>query len=120
MPNYSLIFAPSLQAADDAAVNDWRWERYNEMRDEYRRPDTGERARFVKDGPQSLQNLRWSTRVYLVDGWRKRTDASSIMGLLDSGFFVETDPELPPPRPRKKRDEVLSEVRKQLSRLEQP
>lgn len=118
MPNYSLIFARSLQHADDCAVAVWHWQRSDELHSEYRRPDTGERARYVQDLPGTLQGLRWNTRVYLADGWRQRSDASQIMGYLDSGFFKEEDPELPPPRIRTRRDDALSEVRKTLARLE--
>lgn len=118
MPNFSLIFARSLDQADFTAVITWHWQRSDELHSEYRRPDTGERARFVPDLPGTLQGLRWNTRIYLVDGWRARSDASQIMGYLGSGFFREEDPELPPPRIRVKRDDALTEVRKTLARLE--
>ncbi len=100
MPNFSLIFARDLQFADDSALLDWHWERYDELHSEFRRPDNNERARFVPDGPQSLQNLRWNTKVYLGRGWERRADAHSIRRLIGDGFFVETDPNLPPPRRR--------------------
>lgn len=105
MPNYSLIFARNLVDADVAARG-WGWQLHDELHNEYRRIDTNERARFTPDNGQSLQNLRWHTKVYLVDGWRGRNDASSVMGLIDSGFFeVDEDPSLPPPRPRRRSPE---------------
>lgn len=126
MPNYSLIFARSLQHADDSAIIDWHWQRSDELHSEYRRPDTGERARFVPDLPGTLQGLRFNTRVYLGRDWGKRNDAVQIRELTTpatpecggSGFFVVMDPELPPPRIRTRRDDALSEVRKTLARLE--
>lgn len=118
MPNYSLIFARSLQHAHSSAIEDWQWQFVDELHSEYRRPDTGERARFVPDLPHTLQGLRWNTRVYLGRDWRKRSDASQIMGHVDSGFFKAEDPELPPPRPRTRRDDTLSDVRRTLARLE--
>lgn len=114
MVNFSLILAASASDAELAAIQAWKWEATSELRCEFRRPDTGERVRYVYDGPQSLQNLRWNTRVYLVDGWRKRQDASSVMGMIDAGFFTVEDPELPPPRPKARRDDILSELRKRL------
>lgn len=120
MPNYSLLFAFSAQSAIDAAVTGWRWDYIGELHQEFRRPDTMERIRFVvDDGGRTLQGLRWLTKVYLVPDWVKRRDASCIMGLLDAGLFKLSDPELPPPRPRRKRDEALTEVRQILARLEQ-
>lgn len=118
MPNCSLIFARTLQDAEDSALIDWKWERSDELHSEFRRPDSNERARFVPDGPQSLQNLRWNTKVYLGRDWNKRNDVAHIGTLISEGFFVETDPELPPPRIRVRRDDALSEIRRTLARLE--
>lgn len=120
MPNYSLIFAHTLQDAHDSALLDWHWNHVDELHSEFRRPDTGERARFVQDLPHTLQGLRWNTRVYLGRNWKKRSDASQIMGYLDSGFFLGVDPELPPPRPRSKRSDVLAGIQRTLARLERP
>lgn len=117
--NYSLLFARTLQDADDSALLDWKWDKVGDLgHDEYRRPDNGERVRFAPDNIHSLQNLRWATRVYLGRDWLKRNDSHQIKAFIGDGFFKEVDPELPPPRVRAKRDDVLSEVRRTLSRLE--
>ena len=120
MPNYSLLFARTAPDADVSASG-WGWDKVGDLgHHEYRRPDTGEVVRFVNDSDGSgLNGLRWNTRVYLADGWRKRTDASQIMGMVDSGFFKDEDPELPPPRSRRNKDaETLNELRRSLARLE--
>lgn len=122
MPNFSLLFAHTLAEADHHAVSEWKWDKVGDLgHDEYRRPDTGERTRFVNDSDgRGLNGLRWLTRVYLAKGWRNRTDASHVMGMLDSGFFVEADPILPPPRSRRSKDaDALSEIKRNLARLEQ-
>lgn len=121
MPNYSLLFARTAQDADDSASLDWKWDKVGDLgHHEYRRPDTGERVRYVEDGPQSLQNLRWNTRVYCGRNWNRRADAARIKSMLRDGFFSVQDPELPPPRPRARKDETLSEMRRMLARLERP
>lgn len=122
MPNFSLLFAPTVSVADHVALFDWKWDKVGDLgHHEYRRPDTGEHVRFVQDSDgHGLNGLRWNTCVYLADGWRRRSDASHVMGMLDSGFFVEGDPVLPPPRPRRNRDaETLSELKRTITRLEQ-
>lgn len=120
MPNYSLLFARTLQDADNSALIDWKWDKIGDLgHDEYRRPDTGERVRFVLDNHgRSLQGLRWNTRIYLGYDWQKRTDAEHIRLLVSEGFFNEVDPELPPPRMRTKRDDALTEIKRSLDRLE--
>ncbi len=118
MPNHALLFARTLQDADNSALVDWKWDRTGELRPEWRRPDTGERVRFVPDSPGTLQGLRWNTRIYLGYGVKARADAELIRAYVLSGFFKLCDPELPPPRRRPRRDEALDEVRKQLARLE--
>lgn len=118
MADVALLFARTLDDADASAVIDWKWDRSGELRNEYRRPDTGERARYVQDGPDSLQNLRWNTRVYLGRGWEQRSDAVAITASLNVKFFKEIDPELPPPRARVTRDDKLGEMRRMLARME--
>jgi len=118
MPNYALLFAHTLQDADNSALVDWKWERTGDLRPEWRRPDTGERIRWVPDSPGTLQGLRWNTRVYLGHNVKRRNDAEVIRTYVMSGFFQLCDPELPPPRKRLRRDDALDEVRKQLARLE--
>lgn len=123
MPNYSLLFARTLQHATDSALVDWQWEPYNELRNQFRRPDNGEMVRWVPDVPSALGGLRFNTRIYLGREWRARRDSGRIMSLSrpvtpeeqGSGFFVVCDPQLPPPRPRKSRDEErLSELKRLL------
>lgn len=122
MPNYSLIFARTLEDATDSAMIDWQWEPSNELRNEFRRPDTGEKARWVPDVPSALDSLRWLTVIYLGRQWEKRRDVDRIRAALESGFFKQQDPQLPPPRPRRSRqqklDDRLSELRQELSKLE--
>lgn len=119
MPNYSLLFARSPFDAELCATNDWGWERADELHSEFRRPDSGERVRYVQDLPGTLQGFRWDTRVYLGFEWYRRSDATKVVDLIASGFFRKCDPQLPPPRPRRNRDaDVLSEVRRTLTRLE--
>lgn len=122
MPNYSLIFARTLEDATNSATIDWHWEPSNELRNEFRRPDTGERARWVPDVPSALYGLRWNTVIYLGRDWGKRRDADRIQVALESGFFKEQDPQLPPSRPRRSRqqrlDDRLSELRVELAKLE--
>lgn len=121
MPNFSLLFARSPAEAEASACDEWKWDKVGDLgHDEYRRPDTGERVRFVPDrNGETLQGLRWNTRVYLADAWRHRSDASQIMGMLDSGFFKEADPVLPPPRSKRdKASDALGEIRRNLARLE--
>lgn len=117
----SLLIAQNLQVADDVALSQWKWERSGaDMfgRAEYRRPDRlREVIRFVADRPGALRGLSWNTTVYLAEGWRKRNDASEVMGLLDSGFFKEEDPELLPPRVRPKRDQVIDDMRRTLDKM---
>lgn len=93
----SLLFAISIYEAN-LAVQKWRWEFFNELRCEYRRPDNLERVRFVPDSANGdvLKNLRWGTRVYLVDGWDGRHDHCLVTGLIDLGFFQVIDPVLEP------------------------
>lgn len=122
MPNYSLLFSYDAVTAENFACIDWKWDKVGSLgRDEYRRPDTGERIRFVQDSDgHGLNGLRWNTRVYLANDWRRRHDASHIMGMLDSGFFVEADPILPPPRSKRSKDaDVLSEIKRGIAKLEQ-
>lgn len=116
VPNYSLLFARTLDHAVSSAAG-WKWDGSNELRNEFRRPDTGERARFVPDVPSALNDLRWNTRVYLGGDWEKRRDAERLVDLIESGFFKLVDPELPPPRPRAPRDRTLNDIRKQLEAL---
>lgn len=126
MPNFSLLFAHTPEIADHSCRT-WQWDKVGDLgHHEYRRPDTGERVRFVLDSDgHGLNGLRWNTRVYLSGGldagdWRRRRDASHIMGMLDAGFFVEADPVLPPPRSRRSKDaDALSEIKRNLARLEQ-
>lgn len=126
MPNYSLLFARTLQDATDSALIDWQWETYNELRNQFRRPDNGEMVRWVSDVPSGLNDLRYNTRVYLGRNWDKRRDTDQIRTLCipatpeaqGSGFFVVCDPELPPPRSRRSRDDDLSTLRRTLARLE--
>lgn len=118
MPNYSLIFARTLQHATDSAVIDWQWEPSNELRNEFRRPDTGEKARWVPDVPSALYGLRWLTVVYLGREWEKRRDSEAIRLGMESGFFKQQDPQLPPPRPRRSRDDDLSTIRRLLAQVD--
>lgn len=101
MPNYSLVLARTLAHAEISILSDWKWDSYNELRNEFRRPDTGERVRFAPDVPSALNDLRWNTKVYLGLDWHMRNDASRIVDLIESGFFVNSDPELPNRRERK-------------------
>jgi len=119
MPNYSLLFARTPQDADDSACVDWKWEKVGELHQEFRRPDNGERIRYVMDKRgQTLQGLRWNTRVYLGKDWYKRTDAIHISANLVSGFFVMVDPVLIPRGRRKRtRDERIVDAIKQLAEL---
>lgn len=115
MPNYSLLFARTLQDADDSAIIDWGWQAVGELRNEYRRPDTGERARFVTDRHEATLGLRWNTRVYFGRNWEKRVDAERLVDMVETGFFVFVDPTMPPPRaPRKRREELLMSELKTL------
>lgn len=125
MPNYSLIFARTFDHAYASAVVDWKWEPHNELRNQFRRPDNGEMARWVPDVPSALNDLRFNTRVYLGREWEARRDAERVRVLCipatpetqGSGFFVVCDPELPPPRPRRRNDD-LSALKRMLSKLE--
>jgi len=102
MPNYSLLFAASLQDAQDSALVDWKWEISDHLHSEFRRPDNNERVRFVFDRPDGLSNLRWNTKVYLGRNWRSRADITNIETLIRERFFTIEDPDLPPPRRRRK------------------
>lgn len=104
MPNYSLIFARTLDHAVASAFQDWRWYGVNELRNQFRRPDTGEQARFVPDVASALNDLRWNTVVYLGRDWHLRNDAGKVVDLIEAKFFKLGDPELPPPRRVKKDD----------------
>jgi|HubBroStandDraft_3_1064219.scaffolds.fasta_scaffold00924_9 hypothetical protein len=101
MPNFSLLFAGSLQDAEDSALADWRWEIFDHLHFEFRRPDSGERVRFVQDRRDTLDNLRWNTRIYLGRNWKRRQDAMIVENLVLERFFVLGDPTLPPPRKRR-------------------
>lgn len=114
----SLLFARTLQDADDSALIDWNWYKTDELNSEYRRPDDNERVRFCPDKPECLRGLVWNTRVYLGRNWEKRDDAPKIRTLLSEGFFSPGDPELPPPRRKTKKADALSEIRRTLERLE--
>lgn len=103
MPNYSLIFARTLQHATDSALLDWDWQGVDELRNQFRRPDNGEHARWVPDVPSALNDLRWLTRVYLGRDWEKRTDAAKVVDLIETGFFKLVEPDLPEPRDRRRR-----------------
>lgn len=119
----SLLIAHTFEDADRAAAGPkgWGWWRASDAFGiyEFRRPDRPrEVIRWLPDRDGSLQGLQWNTAVYLVEGWRRRNDAGQVGFMLGNGFFKEEDPELPPPRPRQKRDAVLDDVRKTLARLE--
>lgn len=115
MPNYSLLFASSLQAATDAALG-WGWEPSDQFHFEFRRPHNNERVRFVPDFREALVGLRWNTRVYLVTGWQNRRDAEKIRVFIVERFFaVVEDPETPEPR-RRKRDR-MEVLRTELTKL---
>lgn len=103
MPNYSLIFARTLQHATDSALLDWQWQGVDELRNQFRRPDNGEHVRWVPDVPPALNDLRWLTRVYLGRDWEKRTDATKVVDLIEVGFFKLVEPDLPEPRDRRRR-----------------
>lgn len=126
MPNYSLLFARTLQDATDSALIDWQWQPYNELRNQFCRPDNGEMVRWVPDVPSALDGLRFNTRIYLGRDWDKRRDADRVRTLSipatpeeqGSGFFVVCDPQLPPPRPRRSRDDDLSAIRRLLAKVE--
>lgn len=118
MTYYALLFARTLDDADNSAMLDWHWERSGELRPEWRRPDTGERVRWVPDSAGSISGLRWNTRTYLGRDWQRRNDAPQIQHMLDGGFFVVGDPELPPPRRRTSKTDALDGIRQQLARLE--
>ncbi len=119
MPNYSLLLAHTLEAADFEAAK-WGWDKVGDLgRHEWRRSDTGEHIRFVHDSDgHGLNGLRWNTKVYLASDWRRRQDASHVMGMLDSAFLIESDPQLPPPRARRKKDDVLGELQATLDKLQ--
>lgn len=119
----ALLFARTQQDADDSALIDWKWYKTDELHTEYRRPDNNERVRFVPDGPDSLQNLRWNTKVYLGRDWYKRADAYKVRELTlpvkdgGAGFFELCDPQLPPPRRKRNNDVTLDQLRRTLERL---
>lgn len=114
----ALLFARTLDLADHDAVHNWHWQRTDELRSEYRRPDSGERVRYVPDIPGTLSGHGWGTTAYLGSDWAKRRDAAQIKQALDCGLFITGDPELPPPRPRTRREDALNDIRRTLSRLE--
>lgn len=120
MPNLSLLFARTLQDADDSAWIDWKWDRMpGDLYHEWRRPDNYERVRFVPNMMNATNGLRWHTKVYLGRNWMARVDHTQVQLLIDTQFFDVGDPELPPPR--KRRDAVsnaeVGEIRKLLHRM---
>ena len=119
MANLSLLFTATLQDAETSALVTWKWELSDPLHFQFRRPDNGERVRFVPDYRYSCSGHPWNTTVYLGRDWRKRKDAKEIEGLLLSGFFVLGDPELPPPRARRKDRvaEAKSELKVLLERM---
>lgn len=111
----ALLFAATLQDATDSAVTDWKWEYSDQLHFEFRRPDSGERVRFVVDQPHVMDGLRWNTTVYLGRNWNRRRDTKEIVGHLRTRFFLLGEPDLPPPRRRQKpRLEVLREELRNL------
>lgn len=119
MPDVALLIDLNLTVADHTATNEWKWQPVTSFHREYERPDTRERIRTVPDGFE-FRGLRWGTRVYLGAKWQQRADVEHVRHLIDSGFFQPGDPELPPPRPRRKRATraEISELKSMLQRLE--
>lgn len=115
MPNYSLIFARTLDHAHQSAVADWGWQAVDELRNEFRRPDTNERVRWIPDTASALNDLRWLTRVYLGSDWHLRKDAVKVVDLIEAGFFKRIDAELPAPRGRAKDGPSFTDKTRQLA-----
>lgn len=112
----SLLIARSLVHAIVSATVDWKWQVVEGLRTEFTRPDNyRETIRFLPDG--QLSNLAWGTKVYLGSEWTRRNDYDTLRGLLVQGFFIEGDPQLPPPRPRKR--DAMSELKSSLKRLQE-
>lgn len=115
MPNYSLIFARTLDHAHTSAVTDWGWQVVDELRNEFRCSGTGERVRWVPDVPSALNDLRWLTRVYLGSDWHLRRDAVKVVDLIEAGFFKLVDSELPASRKRAKDGPSFADKTRQLA-----
>jgi len=101
----ALLIAPTAPLAEQAATN-WGWWSHNVLRGEYRRPDTNEIVRFLYDMPGTTKGLSWGTTVYFAEGCANRRDWEQIKEYLAAGIFIEGDPHLPPPRPRRRKDAV--------------
>lgn len=100
----ALLIARNSHVADGNAFVDWKWWPSNELRHEYRRPDTNEIVRFLPDLPGTTNGLAWGTTVYLGSDANMRNDWPHVSAAISAGQFVQGDPQLPPPRLRKKKE----------------